>query len=90
MKKEKANFDKKGRLNETKEVLSLRQLRLSYYTCLSAALADMPTLKELSSALSAHFQSGAINGRRGWYLRLFKCMRCLKCTSFFLIYSNHY
>ena len=40
MKKEKANFDKKGHLNETKEVLSLRQLRLSYYTCLSAALAE--------------------------------------------------
>ena len=34
------NFDKKGRLNETKEVLSLRQMRLEYYTCLNAALRE--------------------------------------------------
>jgi hypothetical protein len=34
------NFDKKGRLNETKEVLSLRQMRLDYYNCLASALRE--------------------------------------------------
>ena len=29
----------------------------------------MPTLNELSSALSCHFQAGAVAGRRGWYMR---------------------
>ena len=47
MRKEKTNFDKKGRLDETKEVLSLRQLRLSYYTCLSAALAESADEEEI-------------------------------------------
>ena len=40
MKTEKTNFDKKGRLNETKEVLSLRQMRLDYYNCLASALRE--------------------------------------------------
>ena len=31
---------------------------------------DMPSFRELSAALSQHFQAGAVDGRRGWYLRL--------------------
>ena len=31
--------------------------------------ADMPNLKELSTALAQHFQSGAVGGHRGWYMR---------------------
>jgi hypothetical protein len=31
--------------------------------------ADMPTFRELSAALSQLFQAGAVDGRRGWYLR---------------------
>ena len=31
--------------------------------------ADMPTLHGLSNTLSHHFQQGAVDGRRGWYLR---------------------
>ena len=34
------NFDKKGRLNETKEVVALRQQRQDYYNCLAAALRE--------------------------------------------------
>ena len=30
---------------------------------------DMPSFRELSAALSQHFQPGAVDGRRGWYLR---------------------
>ncbi len=40
MKTEMTNFDKKGRLNETKEVVALRQQRLDYYNCLAAALRE--------------------------------------------------
>ena len=40
MKKVKTSFDKKGRENETKEVLGLRQLRMSYYTCLCEAIGE--------------------------------------------------
>ena len=50
----KTNFDKKGRLNETKEVLSLRQLRLAYYNCLTLAAqesADDETLVRLTAEM---------------------------------------
>ena len=30
----------------------------------------MPTLSELSTALAYHFQTGAVKGRRGWYMRI--------------------
>jgi len=29
----------------------------------------MPTISELSAALSQHFQTGAVKGNRGWYMR---------------------
>ena len=29
----------------------------------------MPTFQELSQTLALHFQAGAVNGRRGWYMR---------------------
>ena len=47
MKTEKTNFDKKGRLNETKEVLSLRQQRVAYYTCLLDALRESDDGEEI-------------------------------------------
>jgi predicted P-loop ATPase len=31
--------------------------------------ASMPTVSELSNALSRSFQSGAVKGKRGWYMR---------------------
>ena len=40
MRTEMTNFDKKGRLNETKEVVALRQQRQDYYNCLAAALRE--------------------------------------------------
>ena len=30
---------------------------------------DMPSFRELSAALVNHYQSGAVDGRRGWYMR---------------------
>ena len=35
--------------------------------CISAA--QMPTISELSTALTHHFQTGAVGGNRGWYMR---------------------
>ena len=32
--------------------------------------AYMPSIPSLSNALSEHFQSGAVAGNRGWYIRL--------------------
>ena len=40
MKTKMTNFDKRGHLNESKEVLELRDMRLLYYTCLTTALAE--------------------------------------------------
>jgi hypothetical protein len=48
-------------------LMSLADIEQSLRSRLSAA--DMPTLKELSAALATHFQTGAVAGRRGWYLR---------------------
>jgi len=31
--------------------------------------ADMPKFREVTEALAAHFQQGAVDGRRGWYMR---------------------
>jgi len=30
---------------------------------------DMPSFRELSTALTHHYQAGAVDGRRGWYMR---------------------
>jgi hypothetical protein len=30
--------------------------------------SQMPTISELSAALSQHFQTGAVKGNRGWYM----------------------
>lgn len=40
MKTKMTNFDKRGHLDETKEVQELRDMRLLYYTCLADALAE--------------------------------------------------
>jgi hypothetical protein len=47
MKTEKTNFDKKGRINESKEVRSLRQMRLDYYACLDNALRETDDDEEI-------------------------------------------
>lgn len=31
--------------------------------------SQMPTVSELSTALTQHFQIGAVKGHRGWYMR---------------------
>ena len=31
--------------------------------------SQMPTVSELSTALTQHFQIGAVKGNRGWYMR---------------------
>ena len=48
-------------------LMSLAEVEQSLRRRISAA--DMPNLKELSTALAQHFQSGAVGGHRGWYMR---------------------
>jgi hypothetical protein len=59
----KTTFNRKGYVNETANVKALREMRILYYSCLANAI------RELSAALSQHFQTGAVKGNRGWYMR---------------------
>ena len=48
-------------------LMTLSEVERSLHGRISAA--DMPSFRELSAALSQHFQPGAVDGRRGWYMR---------------------
>jgi hypothetical protein len=52
------NKDSLMMFNEVEKVLRTR-----------ISASQMPTISELSTVLSQHFQTGAVKGNRGWYMR---------------------
>ena len=48
-------------------LMTLSEVERELHSRISAV--DMPSFRELSAALIQNFQSGAVDGRRGWYMR---------------------
>jgi predicted P-loop ATPase len=48
-------------------LMTLSEVERELHSRVSAV--DMPSFRELSTALTHHYQAGAVDGRRGWYMR---------------------
>ena len=58
-------FEEAGRNKNS--LMTLSEVERTLHSQVSAV--DMPSFRELSVALAQHFQAGAVDGRRGWYMR---------------------
>ena len=48
-------------------LMTLSEVERELHSRMSAV--SMPSFRELSAALVQNFQAGAVDGRRGWYMR---------------------